>query len=385
MTPLEISKQEGSKQLERKKRVLVIFPYTNLGFSPTTLNLYDALAEECDVTILSIDTSSLAEHRLLEKRNVLYVKYPPLLRRVCESLKFRALRIGINIPFPDWGTAFVLLAAARQQKCDEVIGVDFLAVWVAQKAFGYAHLVSLELYDNDSFYRRVDHARIRSVISQTASRYDRLYPQGGPPYFLVQNAPVYRPIARRAASPADLVFCGSAMPGFGPFRCLDFVANYPEFRLIFKGVVPRDVRKEIQERYGSLLASGHAVIDEKYLEPRELQEFLSRFLVGLCCYDLTLPQINTFNYLTAPSGKLFAYYAAGLPVIGSDIPGLSSVREFEAGVLLSAFTPEGIREAITIISRDHARFRANSLRAAEHFSFDKAVAPFREFLLSRTT
>ena len=70
-------------------------------------------------------------------------------------------------------------------------------------------------------------------------------------------------------------------------------------------------------------------------------------------------------------------------MIGTDIPGLDSVREFATGVLIPEFTPEAIYAAIEKIGPERERLRANCLRAAAHFSFDNAVAPFVDFLAAR--
>ena len=62
-------------------------------------------------------------------------------------------------------------------------------------------------------------------------------------------------------------------------------------------------------------------------------------------------------------------------MIGIDIPGLQCVRDFNAGILIQNLEPESIAMALTEIEKDYEAYVENCFKAAEHFSFDKAVAP----------
>ncbi len=373
---------EQTEDIKRRKRILIVFPYPILAYSPTTINLYDALDADFEVTILA--PSPPPVWRRLGSRRVEYVKTPDWAGRLAESINYRLKRyIGWHTDLGRWLSAWLLLRAARRHDCAEAIGVDFMGVWVVQRAFGRGHMVSLEIEDDDPFRRHVEVRRLNSLIIQTQERHDYLFRDTGLNCFLVQNAPVHRPASQVVVPErprTDLVYCGTAVRGFGIYRCLDFLKAYPEYRLTIQGTVyPKD-RETMERDYSSLFAAGRIAINETYLEGEELLHFLSRFAIGFCCYDLSAPGMNRFNYVSAPSGKLFTYYAAGVPVVGSDLPGLASVREFEAGVLIPEFTPDAIKQAIDIIIPDCARMKANCLRAAEHFSFDKAIAPFVRFL-----
>lgn len=126
-------------------------------------------------------------------------------------------------------------------------------------------------------------------------------------------------------------------------------------------------------------------MNESYIDRENLAEYLSKFYIGFCFYDLKILKkrrdLAIFNYITAPSGKLFNYYAAGLPVIGSNISGLISVKEFNTGVLLDDYSPQAIRQAIDTISTNYSLLSTNCFKAAEHFSFDKMIEPFQKYLL----
>ena len=372
----------GFARFPMKRNLLIVFPSYHLSYSPTTINLYDALAQHFEVTILA----PLPPYpvRRLENRRVDYVRVPYVAFRLAESVNYRLKRFfGWNPQLGRWLVALLLLPAAYRHTCDEAIGVDFLGTWIVQKVFGSGQMMSLEIEEDDPFQKRVDIGRIHSLIIQTETRYDYLFKNTGLKCFLVQNAPVYhRSIENRTPTKQDteLLYCGSAAPGFGIYRCLDFLVRYPDFRMTIQGAVSEDVRRTMDRLYSSLVTSGRVTINGTYLEGSNLFEYLSQFAIGLCCYDLSMPGMDTFNYRTAPSGKLFSYYAAGVPVIGSDIRGLDSVKEFDTGVLIPEFTPEAIREAIETVRSAHPRMRANCLRAARHFSFDEAIKPYIAFV-----
>jgi glycosyltransferase involved in cell wall biosynthesis len=102
-------------------------------------------------------------------------------------------------------------------------------------------------------------------------------------------------------------------------------------------------------------------------------------------YDFDHIPRNDFNYLSCPSGKLFNYYAAGLPVLGSDILGLSSAREFNAGILISDLSARSILQAILEIENGYGQLSRNCVRAALHFDFAETAGRYSRFLQSRTS
>jgi hypothetical protein len=88
-----------------------------------------------------------------------------------------------------------------------------------------------------------------------------------------------------------------------------------------------------------------------------------------------------FNYFSSSSGKVFNYYLAGVPVIGTDIPRLCSVKDFNAGVLLPEPSVQGVKQAIKETSGRFDLYRSNCLKAARHFDFAQAVRFYRDFLI----
>lgn len=369
-----------------KPKLLVIFPDEYLAYSPSVINLRDVLSEDFDVSVLAFAPQHVTRQRL-ERPGITYLSIPRAMETTCAWLSGWVARLGRPFNCLKALRALWLLRAARRFRPDQVVGVDFLGLWVAQKAFGSGHLLSLEIRLEDYFYRRANRAAIRSVLTQDEERYRHQFPDGGvqPPHFVVPNSPVFRPLpddVRRGRDPSRLVFFGSALAEFGIFQCLDFLVAHPRFTLTVRGAMSETIRAEIAARYGELLADERLIVDRQYVENDQVAAYLSQFRIGLCCYDLSQFGANAFNYATGSAGKLFNYYAAGVPVVGSDLPGMRSVREFDAGVLIPAFTPENLLAAVERIEADYDRLAENALRAAAHFSFDRAVRPFRDFLLT---
>ena len=120
------------------------------------------------------------------------------------------------------------------------------------------------------------------------------------------------------------------------------------------------------------------------LEQDEIVEYLSQFYLGFCFYDLSCTNATTrFNFVSVPSGKLFNYYAAGVPVIGCDLLGLKSAKEFQAGVLLEHISAENITRAMKTIDEEYDFYHQNCYKAAEHFDFDRALQPFKAYLIAK--
>lgn len=377
-----------------RQKLLIVFPDYHFPYSPTVINLYDLLSQKFDVKILALEPLSFLKKQNTETRNVEYINVSQEMKKLNNKLSYFLIRIITKLFFRTLGkvppnqiqAAILLWKKIYNLKVNHVIAVDFLGLWLVQWVFGKGHFVSLEIDQNNPFYQSIDPQKISSVIIQTEDRYQYLFPQQKLTRFLVQNAPIYQPLRERPFERKGLIFCGTALPEFGIYYCLNFLAEYPEFILTIRGGIRNAVKSKIQTDYGYLIEEKRLILDETYLERDELAEYLSQFLIGFCFYDLEIlsQYYDVFNYITVPSGKLFNYYGAGVPVVGSDLPGLSSVKEFETGVLINDFSPRSIKQAIDAISRDQARLSENCFKAAEYYSFDKALKPFEDFLLEHS-
>jgi glycosyltransferase involved in cell wall biosynthesis len=368
------------------KKILIVFPDFFLPYSPTTLNIYEALRPYFDVTIMTFEPDARFSTQRITDKKVVYLKRNKLrfgkllIQKIIQTIKvsFRLSKKDVT-PIPlNAGT----LAHEIKKFDGEIIAVDFFALWCVQQAGKKAHLVSLEIYDNDFYRDKCKMETIRSVIIQSEARYKRIFGETKLLTFYVQNSPIYIDMdLNPGRQKNELLFCGSAMPGFGIFTCLEFISDFPEYTLTIKGAVPVKTRESIEENYSNLLREKRLIINDDYLSPAELNKFVSGFRIGFVFYDyFRFEHINTFNYKTAPSGKLFQYYNAGIPVIANSIPGMSTIKEHKAGVMIDTMGSVAIKKAIDEIEEEYETYARNAKRLSKSLDFNTLIAPFIEFI-----
>lgn len=245
-----------------KKKVLIIFTDEHLPYSMTTINLYDTLSESFDVQIVAFEPAKYMKTHESESRNIDYIRTSEEIKLPKVRLLYFLFRLGLKLGFLKFLKTltpsqklktFILWNRIRQLRADEVIGVDFLALWIAQIVFNKGHLVSLEVNKNNLFYNLVNKDKIQSVIIQTEERYQYLFSDSNLKKFLVQNAPIYKPLKSVPSSHKELIFCGTAIPEFGVYQCLDFIASDPEFSLTIRGGITTGVKEKMQTDYRHLI------------------------------------------------------------------------------------------------------------------------------------
>jgi glycosyltransferase involved in cell wall biosynthesis len=371
------------------EKILIVSSDDYILYQPTILNLYDFLKNDFDITIVSFEPSYLGKKRD-ENRNVIYLSCPEGKRKI-----FRFTDLCINavlkridkyvLRFP-YRSELVrclkcstLITGCKQLAPKHVIAVDIMPLFAAQQLFSKSHFLSLEILKFDSYLRRVDQARIQSVIIQNRDRFEFLFKNLDIPTFFIQNAPFCKDIYISSKERSALVWAGSIVKEFSVFSCLDFIRCYPQFNLVMKGAASASTRKELMEKYKDLLNSGKAIINEDYFSAQEFIRYLSKFRIGFCFYSWDLIK-NNFNYQTAPSGKLFMYLAAGVPVIACNIPGFKFLEEFKAGILIDDYEPATIYKALQLLEDDYENFSKNCYEAAKYFCFEKNAALFKTYL-----
>ena len=135
----------------------------------------------------------------------------------------------------------------------------------------------------------------------------------------------------------------------------------PNIRFIVIGGVVGKIRNN--DLMKNLIGRGLLVIKQPILF-EEMPQYLIKSDIGL---NLVLP-ISNGNILASPR-KLYEYLAAGLPVVGADVPTIREVIErWNCGVVVSPESPEDIARGIAQIARDEnlrIMMSRNARRAAE--------------------
>ncbi|MEM8718396.1 MAG: glycosyltransferase [Cyanobacteria bacterium P01_G01_bin.39] len=374
-----------------KKEILIIFPNEWLAYTPTVLNIVAKLKDSFEIKVLAID-DGLYNNNNLVAQEFQFIKVNKIVRQLVKFIDLFSFKLG---KFTVRGTKFYqfvkialiyynLKKICRDNANSEIIAVDSMGLFIAQKLFKKCHFLSLEPH-KDYLFRKSDLSRIESAIAHSEERYDYLFKESSINAFIIPNSPIFEnglEPKQYPSSPCRGIFFGNATQRNGIYYCLDAIRSSEDISITVKGAMSPEVRENIFQNYSDLIDSGQLEIDNTYLQQEEIIEYLSRFWFGFCFYNFGyVDEVTHFNFTSVPSGKMFNYYAAGVPVIGSNILGLKSVRDFDAGILLDKPSPETIFLAIKQILIEHQKYRQNCLKAAEHFDFDKSVNKFKEYLL----
>jgi glycosyltransferase involved in cell wall biosynthesis len=378
-----------------KKKVLILTLNDYIIYQPSILNLYDFLKPHFDVTVVSFSPQAITKQKD-ETRNIIYLQPGTVTKYFLGKLDF-ALSLLFKMVskiVPGAGhqhiyytkyLPWLLKTGIKKNKLtgDIIIATDFPALKVAQEIYGAVHFISLEIENNTSpVFKQINRQLVKSVFIQTKERYDYLFPDQTLPVFYVQNAPVFDEASITGYNRKDFIWAGAIDRRLAVYDCINFFDRYKEFKLVLKGGIQPKEYEKITERYSHLIQSGNIRFDKEYLPASSFLDFLSHFRIGFCFYSWEIIKAS-FNYATAPSGKLFMTLAAGVPVIACNIPAFKFLEEYKAGVLVNDYEPETILAAVKKIEADYEQYHSACYAAAKYFSFDKRVASYVDFLIEQ--
>lgn len=372
----------------KRKHICILYPYGYLPYSPTVINLYDQLASRFRVTIVC-SNRELDNADALGERNICRVSYDrEALYKAARSV-LRVLRV-LGMVTPGSGMSleeFLRLKSLKRSldnlDPDEIIAVDIPMLWTAQRASRRPiHFLSLELRKTGDFVN-VDTNRVASVLIESPERLRYVFGERDVRAFFVPVSPVYVNLSKPPTAPGSLLYFGSATGPFGLYSCLHFLSHNPGFVLTIRGIVKPQTFENIVMSYPELLDEGRLTIEREYIAEEKVLEYISGFRIGLCFYDTRFEEAANFHFRNVNSQKVYRYLAGGVPVVANRLEGLKAVEEYEAGILVDDMSPASIRSAIDRIEQDYDRYVGNCFRAAEHFSFDRHLQPFVQYLEAR--
>lgn len=372
----------------RIKKILIVFTDIHFSYSPSTLNLYYELKRNnYDVNIIAPLPNSQYSTQKIEDPNIIYLdmtddNFNSFQKRLLNKI-ITLFKIRKN---PNWDLLTkqnkkIIRIIKKSER--EIIAVDWKAMWFTQMAGKTGHFLSLEIKENDIYYKLSNKNLIKSIIIQSKERLNFLFKDLNIPYFLVQNAPpnenINLQLNRRKKN--DLVYCGSAVDRFGIFSCLDFLMDYPEYKLTIKGAVPVETLNSIKEFYFELLNTNRLIIDTTFLTQNELNIFVSKFRIGFAFYDFyRYSTVRNFNYYTAPSGKVFQYLNSGIPIVANQLQGFKFIEKEGCGQLIPYISSIKIKMAIDKIEEDYNKIASKAKETSLKFDFKKNIKGFIEFL-----
>jgi len=373
-----------------KESVLIIFDGSHLAYSPTTLQLHAELSKTYDVSITALhpdgyngqeaNIKDILYHKAyrVKGRYFVWALFQAWLPFSKQARNFKKNRLN----YKDYFFKFLFIKKAiKSKKFKRVICVDNTYLYFCSLLKTKVDFLSLEITVNAHLIPLVDRSIINCVIIQSQARYDYLFKGEQIKTFFVQNSPIYDRSVLKSHR-RSLIYGGSTIRILGFYHCLDYLNKYQHEKMAVQGAFFDDDKKRVQKEYSNLLSENRLLINHEYLDNDAVVEHLSNYEIGFCFYffDDSFMQQHAFNYMSAPSGKMFKYLAAGVPVVCSNIPGFQFVKEFQCGILIDSLDEDVINDAVLTIRSNYDFYVQNTVKAATFFSFEKAIAPYIEFI-----
>jgi len=354
--------------------VIILFPDPWLPYSPTILNIQSILEKNgISLTIICFDNNKYFPKTFNPGNNIIVKKVNPIIYKILGATKILDIFKILTL---------IIEALKHKNKNTTIIGVDATGIFAARLLSATAIFLSLEA-KNSIFLTLTKILQISTAIFQTKERADYLIDAARTEIFYLPNSPIIKtiPSQRKRSEPLKFIYLGNIIQSHGIEACIDGVlAMEGSPSIHIRGPVTSNYRGFLEGKYREFIGRQLSISSE-YIEQESVQQEISYFDIGFVLYDFSILQKSDFNYTSSPSGKLFNYYASGIPVIGTKVSGLESVEAYSAGVLINDATPELIVNAATKILANYEDFSKNALRASIAFDFEKSFNPIMQRLL----
>jgi hypothetical protein len=363
--------------MSRRKLAYLVFPDAHLEYAPSVLNSI-ALLSRYGFKVVVFHASKSASSQSEDTESVVFISAPPF--HLPQHLPLRG-KISHFIGFLSLFSAF--LGQLLFERPDIVLGFDSRGFLVSRILAKNSIYFSLEA-KIDVYHRAIQFLGVKRLAIQSLIRRDYLFPSSTKPLtHIVPNSSILwtEPELRRYRLPSsadyiNIIYCGTLIWSHFPLECMQVIRLDKRYRLTIKGNAGDGMLQLLHDQFPDLFATGRILIDETYLSQTDLIDFLAGFDIGFCLYPSSI--LADFNYYTCPSGKMYVYFHAQVPCIGSLIPGLDDVERFRAGVLIENLSADAIHLAIQKILSNYSLYKRGCLNASRETNFK----PFFDSMLN---
>lgn len=344
------------------KNVLIVFPDEWLSYSPTVINLAHCFMQEGDsVKIITIKNGDF-NNDSVRNLDITYINTNNYIKELFEDIcSYKTYKLFL----------LIMNLIKIKKRYDIVIGIDsigYLACKISRKKPIY---LSLEVV-KDKYFNMCSFLGINKMIIQSKVRKEYLLGSKEVEYFKLPNSPIYTDINIPINRKKRMIYFGNICREHGVYDCIESLKYLDDnYSLELHGILSVSIHKDIFKKYQKYIKNGRLIISKEYISETNIVNYLSEYYIGLCFYDFTLIGENDFNYISCPSGKLYNYYAAGLPVVGNDILGLKSCEKYNCGILLKEINGFNIAKAILDIGKNYENIKSNCITAAKKNDFYK--------------
>jgi glycosyltransferase involved in cell wall biosynthesis len=359
------------------RKFLIVFPSEWLAYSPTILNMIELLSKSGRVDIVAFWDKKMSGVKNDIAASICFIKIPRIIYNVLARLHLlSACKL------------FLLLCVVFRKsltRYDVSFGVDPIGFIPVRFFCSNPVFMSLEVERN--LWLLIARAMgVSKLLIQSQARKEFLLGNEGynkSQCWILPNSPIILPcMEQKIRKPRrHVLYFGNICKKHGVEFCIDSLIMMDcDINLTLHGIIADEYFQHLGQKYKELMDSGRLCIVSQYVEQSDIHSYFDAFDIGLCLYDIGRETASDFNYLSCPSGKMYDYFAAGLPVIGSNILGLQDVKIFNAGILIDDYQPKTIALAINQIYKNYSFYSDASYKAGRHFDFQKFFLPILDDL-----
>lgn len=362
--------------MKKEKSILIVFPDEWLQYSPSVLNLYHCCAEKQYTKLVYVNNGKFENDGLVAHYSSIKIGRAAAYfwRKTIGYKLYKVLRLFFTL----------LFIKLFDKRYETVIGIDSSGYAITKLLFWRAIYFSLET-EKDLYFRLSELMGIDTLLIQSKERKEFLLGNSEQTrVFYIQNSPIITtPTVLKEKVKKRILYMGNIEYGYGLEQFIDCINELEDdYTLTLKGIKNERFFQFLTERYKASILQKKLIFDFSYVHQDHIISYVEDYYIGITGYDLELAK-KSFNYFSSPAGKLFNYYAAGVPVIGINIIGLKSVTDFGTGVLIDTVSPETIKQAIITIEKNYTKYSENCLLASQEFDFKKSFTAFYKAIIEQ--